>query len=548
MRRFLGQLRSVVDLSVQRQVRRDLLVLGGFVVAGLAVALFVDVIDVLNSLATGQEALGRIVGALIVAAVGLTLYMFARYHVSLRDMKKRVQASDRARKVAMHDHLTGLPNRRHLKGVLNWLIGENNGDQKIAVVTLDLDHFQNFNDVHGRIAGDELLQSVAKLLNVRAGVEGFVARLEADKFVVLLQNWDEDALIDWLSALLTAIEAPMQVGEQEVSVGATVGVAMAISDGRDTETLLHRAELALRRAKETKRGWFAFFKAGMDERAHERALFENDLWTAISNDGIAPWFQPLVALNDGRVRGYEVLARWPHAERGVIPPEQFIPLAESAGMIGDLSLNVLRRACREVLNWPGQPLLSLNISPVQLHDRELPQQILKVLSEANFPASRLEIELTEGALVSDLEAARKIFSSLKEQGVKIAIDNFGTGHSSLRQLRELPFDKLKIDRSFIQRMTEDKDSFAMVGAIVAMAKNLELSVVAEGVQTLEQAKALFALGCEQGQGDFFGKAASAPDLVAARNRQPAAPPAPVEKQQITPPTAPPLPKKEPIGV
>jgi diguanylate cyclase (GGDEF)-like protein len=546
MRRFLGQLRSVVDLSVQKQVRRDLFVLASFLIAGLAVALFVDVIDVLNSLATGQEALGRIVGALIVAAVGLTLYMFTRYNASLRDMKKRVQASDRARKVAMHDHLTGLPNRRHLKGVLNWLIGENKGDQKIAVVTLDLDHFQNFNDVYGRVAGDELLHAVGKLLNVRAGVDGFVARLEADKFVVLLQNWDDDALIDWLSSLLTAIEAPMRLGEQEVSIGATVGVAMAIADGRDTETLLHRAELALRRAKETKRGWFAFFKAGMDERAHERALFENELWTAINEDGIEPWFQPLVALNDGRVRGYEVLARWRHAERGVIPPEQFIPLAEAAGMIGELSMNVLRRACREILSWPGQPHLSLNISPVQLHDRDLPQQILKVLSETDFPANRLEIELTEGALVSDLQAARSILSSLKEQGVKIAIDNFGTGHSSLRQLRELPFDKLKIDRSFIQRLTEDKDSSAMVGAIVAMAKNLQLCVVAEGVQTLEQAKALFGLGCEQGQGDFFGKAASGPDLVANRRQNAAA--ATGEKQQITPPPVPPLPKKEPIGV
>ncbi|HEY7798763.1 MAG TPA: GGDEF domain-containing phosphodiesterase, partial [Hyphomonadaceae bacterium] len=356
-----------------------------------------------------------------------------------------------------------------------------------------------------------------------------------------------------LSSLLTAIEAPMRVGDQEVSIGATVGVAMAIADGRDTETLLHRAELALRRAKETKRGWFAFFKAGMDERAHERALFENDLWTAIGDDGIEPWFQPLVALNDGRVRGYEVLARWPHAERGVIPPEQFIPLAEAAGMIGDLSMNVLRRACREALNWPGQPHLSLNISPVQLHDRDLPQQILKVLSETNFPANRLEIELTEGALVSDLQAARTILSSLKEQGVKIAIDNFGTGHSSLRQLSELPFDKLKIDRSFIQRMTEDKSSSAMVGAIVAMSRNLGLCVVAEGVQTLDQAKALFALGCEQGQGDFFGKAASGPDLVAARRQNAAtagaAPaPTPAEKQQIMPPTVPQLPKKEPIGV
>jgi diguanylate cyclase (GGDEF)-like protein len=530
MRQFLGQLRSVVDRAAKKQMRRDLLVLAGFLAAGIVLSLTVDIIGALGALAN-DVLLGKLIGALIVATVGLTLYVGTRYHRTLRDMKKRLQAADRARKVAFRDELTGLPNRRHLKGVLNWLLADNEGDRKVAVIKLDIDRFKAFNDVHGRPVGDELLLAIGKLLNVRAGVDGFVARLEADEFVVLLQNWDDDQLIDWLSSLLTAIEAPIRIGEQEVSVGATVGVAMAIVDGRDAETLLHRAELALRRAKEKSRGWFAFFKSGMDERVHERAVFENDLWNAISNDEIEPWFQPLVALNDGEVCGYEVLARWPHAQRGIVPPEQFIPLAEAAGMIGDLSLNVMRKACREAVSWPGAPHLSLNISAVQLHDPELPQHVLKVLAETGFPPNRLEIELTEGALVSDMDAARAILTSLKNQGVRIAIDNFGTGHSTLRQLRELPFDKLKIDRSYVQRLIEDKESATMVGAIVAMSKNLDLSVVAEGVETIEQARALFGLGCDQGQGDYFGKALSVGDLHPA---SPASKVAVAEKGQAQP--------------
>jgi diguanylate cyclase (GGDEF)-like protein len=373
---------------------------------------------------------------------------------------------------------------------------------------LNLDRFQDFNDAHGRPAGDEALVNVGKTLNIRAGVDGFVSRLESDEFVVVLPNKGEEELMDWLSATLTHIEAPMTIGQQSLSVSATAGAAIGLADGRDAETLIHRASLALRRAKDASRGWFAFFRTGMDEVVRQRALFESDLWRAIKEDEIAAHYQPLVSLADGKVRGYEVLARWTHATRGPIPPDQFIPAAEASGAIGDLTLNLLRRACKEAVNHESNPHLSLNLSPLQLHDPELAKNLLKVLDETKFPASRLEVELTEAALVTDLDAARAVLGALRERGVRVALDNFGTGHASLTQLRLLPFDKLKIDRSFVRRMMQDNDSTVMVRAVVAMAKTLGLQVVAEGVETAEQARMLAGMGCDMAQGYLFGRAAA----------------------------------------
>jgi diguanylate cyclase (GGDEF)-like protein len=520
MRRFIGRFGSAVSQGLNSQVRRDLLVLAGFLAAGYILATQLDVFAWLQALTKQYDnlPLGEAFGTFFVAALGLTLYGFTRFGVTVKQLGKRVEADEQAARVAMHDPLTGLPNRRHLKGVLNWHLSQPGDKRQLAVVALNLDGFRPLNDLHGRGAGDELLASVGQLLNMRAGINGFAARLDADEFVIVLQSKSENELMDWLSSTLTAIEAPFQLTTQEVVTGATAGVAMAPADGNDAETLLRRADLALRRAKEKTRGWFAFFKAGMDVRVQERAQFEHDLWLAVSNDEMEPWFQPIARLEDGAVAGYEVLARWPHATLGVIEPDQFIPAAEAADMIEELTLNVLRKACHQAAAWPGAPSLSFNVSPLMLRDDQLPLKLLKVLDETGFPAGRLEVEVTETALVADFEAAAAILASLKNQGVKIALDNFGTGHSTLGQLWALPFDKLKIDRSFVQAMLEHQEAGQMVRTIAGMAQNLELSVVAEGVTTEEQAKALAALGCETGQGELFGLAATAQDL-----KHPAAP-------------------------
>jgi EAL domain-containing protein (putative c-di-GMP-specific phosphodiesterase class I) len=236
---------------------------------------------------------------------------------------------------------------------------------------------------------------------------------------------------------------------------------------------------------------------------------------AVRNDEIVPHFQPLVELDGGAINGYEILARWPHPTRGLVGPDQFIHIAEETGLIGEMTFNVLRRACREALNWPGAPRLSLNIAPAQLHDAVLPQKILKVLAECGFPPARLEIEITEDALVADFDAARALLTSLKNLDVRIALDDFGTGYSSLRHLRELPFDVLKIDRSFVHSMTDSDEAMSIVRTIVQLAKSLGLAVTAEGIETQGQAAELKALGCERGQGYLLGRPSACPQPASA---------------------------------
>ena len=524
-----------IDRKVAQQVRRDLLIFSGFIAAGFILSVNLDVVGLLYGWANDFQQLhmSKLLGTIIVACVGLTLYILTRYHNHICVLRSRLNTEERARRVAMHDQLTGLPNRRHLKGVLNWLLSENDGGNPLAVVMLNLDKFADFNTAHGRPVGDEMLIQVGKVLNLRAGVDGFVARLESDEFVVLLPDRAEEELMDWLSATLTAIEAPVVSGDKTYTVSASAGAAVGLVDGRDAETLLHRSSLALGRAKDSNRGWFAFFKAGMDELVRQRAMFESDLWAAVREDQIAPHFQPLVSLQDGRVRGYEILARWTHATRGPIPPDQFIPAAEASGAICDLTFNLLRKACKEAAGLDGALHLSLNVSPVQLEEPAFAQKLLKILEDAKFDPSRLEIELTEAALVTDLAAARDVVDALQKKGVRVALDNFGTGHASLMQLRQLPFDMLKIDRSFIRAMSTDKEAAIMVRTIISMAKSLSLTVVAEGVETAEQARTLAGLGCDMAQGYYFGRAAA---VAEARRRAAAAKSAAVG-EMIAAPTA-----------
>jgi predicted signal transduction protein with EAL and GGDEF domain len=317
---------------------------------------------------------------------------------------------------------------------------------------------------------------------------------------------------------VNTFDAPLPLAGNEVCVGATLGVALAPTDGLDADVLMRRADVALYRAKDDGRGRYAFFEPGMDERVHERAALESDLRIAIRNDAIEAHFQPFVNLTTGEVTGYEVLARWTHPIRGSVPPSVFIEIAKDTGQIGDLTLNVLRRACRQSLAWPNAPRIAVNIAAIQLRDVALPQKLLKVLAECGFPPQRLEIEITEDALVSDFESARAILASLKNLGVAVALDDFGTGYSSLRHLRELPFDELKIDRSFVHSIADSDEALSIVRTIIQLAKSLGLGVTAEGVETDAQARALHALGCETGQGFLLGRPSADPVEAVALSR------------------------------
>jgi diguanylate cyclase (GGDEF)-like protein/PAS domain S-box-containing protein len=418
--------------------------------------------------------------------------------------------------LAMHDALTELPNRRYLKERLGTRLLDEQSNEALAVVALDLDRFKAINDLYGHAVGDELLQKVARILTAAVGAEGFVARVGGDEFILLLGYETDASLAAQLSALVVRFDRPLSLTAHEVSVGITLGAAISPADGTDPDLLMRRADIALYQAKVQGRSRFAFFEPAMESVQRDRMLLEHDLRTAVQNDRIIPYFQPIIELGTNRVSCYEILARWPHAERGLVHPGQFIEVAQSIGLINELTANLLRRACHEASTWSDSTRLSINISPMQLRDVALPQMLLKVLLECGFPPARIEIEITEDAIIADFETALITLTSLKNLGIRVALDDFGTGYSSLQSLRKLPFDILKIDKSFVQSMKDGNDALVIIKAIVQLAKNLGLSVTAEGIETESQLLTLEALGCDRGQGFFLGIPRAGP-LIANEN-------------------------------
>ena len=439
-----------------------------------------------------------------------------------RDITERRKAGDERVRMALElatarqaaamsrqDALTGLPNRRYLHEELaqRLLSLGANPAQRLAIVALDLDRFNAINDLHGHATGDELLRAVAGRLSEEAQPDGIVARLGGDEFILILPFASNVDLSRRLTSLMARFDGPIVLADHHLVVSVAVGIATATADSASADVLMRRADMALHRAKERGGGRFVLFQPEMESLARDRAMLERDLRVAIKNDRIVPYFQPIRDLGTGDVVCYEVLARWPHPERGLVQPDQFIPLAIDSGLIGAMTLNVLRRACRETLNWPGAPRIAVNIAPVQLRDATLPQRLLGLLSECGFPAARLEVEVTEDALVLDFTMAKMILTSLKNLGVRVAIDDFGTGYSSLQHLSELPFDTLKIDQSFVRSMNDSKNALTIVKAIVQLSKNLGLGLVAEGIESEDQILTLTVLGCEHGQGFHLGRPA-----------------------------------------
>lgn len=451
-------------------------------------------------------------------AAGEIIGLLATY----RDITERRKAGDERVRMALElatarqaaamsrqDALTGLPNRRYLHEELAQRLMSLGADpaRRLAIIALDLDRFNAINDLHGHATGDELLRTVASRLFEEAKPDGMAARLGGDEFILILPFASNVDLSRRLTSLMARFDGPIVLADHRLIVSVAVGIATASADSASADVLMRRADMALHRAKERGGGRFVLFQQDMESLARERALLERDLRTAIKNDLIVPYFQPIRDLGTGAVVCYEVLARWPHPERGLVPPDQFIPLAIDSGLIGAMTLNVLRRACRETLNWPGAPRIAVNIAPVQLRDAALPQRLLGLLSECGFPAARLEVEVTEDALVLDFTMAKMILTSLKNLGVRVAIDDFGTGYSSLQHLSELPFDTLKIDQSFVRSMNDSKTALTIVKAIVQLSKNLGLGLVAEGIESEDQILTLTVLGCEHGQGFHLGRPA-----------------------------------------
>ena len=443
---------------------------------------------------------------LLMSAAGF-VYAFRRSQDLKRELHGRQEAEDKIRTMALHDPLTGLANRRKLHDALAEALRTRKRPGAVsALLMVDLDRFKPVNDLHGHGVGDRLLKEVADRLHdvIREG--DLVARTGGDEFAVLLSDIDgPDEAARPARRVIEALRAPFRIDELVCQVGATVGIATSDGTGGvDPETLIRHADVALYRAKREGRGQFRFFEEEMDSAIRARAKLEMELRSALAAGQVTPYYQPLVDLKTGDIKGYEVLSRWHHPVEGLIMPEVFIPIAEDTGLIGELTTRVLVQACLDAKSWPADATMAVNVSPVQLRDKRLPQRLLTIIQQTGFPACRLEVEITENALVEDFPQAKQILTALKACGVRIALDDFGTGYSSLNHLRELPFDKLKIDRSFIASMETCEDSRKIVDAIVGLGHSLGLVTVAEGIEDIASADRLSALGCQLGQGYWFG--------------------------------------------
>lgn len=429
--------------------------------------------------------------------------------VTVEDITERLKSQEQIAYLAKHDSLTGLPNRGFFNANLaQEIIMAQRTGSRLAVVNIDLDKFKEINDQHGHAAGDRVLREIAARCTGMLEPEDVIARIGGDEFAALKRFHEMAELDDFIKRLEAGLIGEMNVDGYEIRTGASVGVAMYPSDGEDLETLLANADLAMYRAKNSLTQRICFYEMHMDEAARQRRHLVADLWSALDNDEFHLNYQIQKSVATGDVTGFEVLLRWNHPTRGNVPPGDFISLAEECGAILPIGEWVLREACREAASWTTPYRIAVNLSPIQLANADVVTMIAGILLETGLIPERLEIEITESSIISDKERALLALRQLKELGVSIAIDDFGTGYSSLETLRSFPFDKIKLDKSFMQQVETDPQSKAIVRAILALGQSLKVPVLAEGVETVEQLDILHQEGCDEAQGYLLGRPAA----------------------------------------
>jgi len=407
--------------------------------------------------------------------------------------------------MARHDALTNLPNRTLFREQLEKALSRAARKARVAVLCLDLDHFKDVNDSLGHPVGDALLKEVARRLSecVRSG--DTVSRLGGDEFAVIqagseLQDTEATALA---GRIIEVIGAPFVIQGHQMIIGASIGISVAPDDGIDPDQLLRNADMALYRAKADGRGTYRFFETGMDARAQARRLLELDLRASLLRDEFEIYYQPILDLKSNRIVCFEALVRWNHSIRGMTSPIDFIPLAEETGLIVPIGDWVLQKACTDAVGWPPDVSVAVNLSPVQFKNRNLVPSVIAALSASGLAANRLELEITEAVLLLDSGATLAVLHKLRNLGIRISMDDFGTGYSSLSYLRSFPFDKIKIDQSFVHELASRGDSMAIVRAVTGLGKSLGISTTAEGVETKEQLTLLRREGCTEVQGYLF---------------------------------------------
>jgi diguanylate cyclase (GGDEF)-like protein len=438
--------------------------------------------------------------------IAIILFGWRRAKELAQAMAALAHAEQEAHRNAYVDCVTGLANRRALAKAL----AEQLRAPSItgAITLIDLDHFKKVNDLHGHAAGDDLLNHVGKLLDDISPNDSVVARLGGDEFALLMPVADAKDAEERVVALLQSLSAPIDVGAFHAHLSASAGIAM-LAEGQSAEDMLRRADIAMYSAKRAGRNTLRWFDSDQEAEIKERAILEDEIRQGIDGDEFLPFFQPLINLETGETSGFEVLARWRSPRRGLVEPVDFIAICEASGMIAALSMKVMRKALMEAKDWPAHLKIAVNISPVQFRDPQLAERILKLLTETGFPARRLELEITEGSLIEHPEQAITVVQSLKNNGISIALDDFGTGYASLTQLQALPFDRIKIDKSFVATIGESEQSAAIVRTIASLGKLLCVPITAEGVETETIRQQLADAGCQDAQGWLFGRAVSA---------------------------------------
>lgn len=489
---------------------------GGIIVA--AAILFVgtgssvlgQVVDAVAGIGGGPD---RTLAAALILNIALMLFGWRRYRDLLVEVQERSAAEERARHLANVDPLTGYLNRRAFMATgAEAAARAASAGRDVTLFLVDLDRFKNVNDVYGHAVGDLVLQESARRLAATLPATVKIARLGGDEFVALMCHEADNDMVERLAGqLIATLEAPILSQGRAVRVGASIGIARIDSDDGSIETLIRRADIAMYHSKGLGRNRFSWFEPGMELAVQDRNQIENGIRDGLPRGEFVPYFEPQVDIATGALKGFEMLMRWHSPQLGLVMPDRFIPIAESAGLIAELSADVTRQALEIAKDWDASLTMAINISPQQLKDPWFSQKLMKLLVETGYPANRLEVEITETSLFENMALVRSIVTSLKNQGVSLSLDDFGTGYSSLSHLRALPFDRIKVDRSFVTAMKESEDAAAIVQAIVRLGESLGMPITAEGVEDEAIARELAKLGCAKAQGWHYGKPASASD-------------------------------------
>jgi diguanylate cyclase (GGDEF)-like protein len=443
--------------------------------------------------------------ALATALVGM-IVISAGVFAALIDRATRTDAVRKLEKMALSDGLTKLPNRVAFQAELTRQLGIADATgTKVGVCAIDLDRFKEINDIHGHKAGDDVLSALAERFTAAIGSYDMVARLGGDEFVAIIRFAEAEELSVFANKIDAAVKQPLNIGPFSAHLGASIGVAVYPDDASDDETLCNNADLAMFRAKCENAAVPRYYDAKLDEAIRARRELAVDLRRAIDDNQLDVHYQVQTSVSTRSVTGYEALLRWTHPVHGSIAPMVFIPIAEENGLILSLGEWVLRRACSDAASWPHKSRVAINVSPLQLAYGDLPRLIHQVLLDTGLPPSRLEIELTESAILADRDRALHLLRQIKALGIGIALDDFGTGYSSLETLRAFPFDKIKLDRLFASELETSPQATAIIRAVLALGKSLSIPVLAEGIETVEQLDVLIREGCDEAQGFFLGR-------------------------------------------